>query len=147
MMGEHVASGSIDLAIADVPYFIRGSPDTTATDVYIERNGMKPTFDAVWDRFDSIEQYEEFCTAWIEETMRCLNVEGSMLIFGSYHNSGLVNRLCQLQGYTIINEIIWVQRNGRPNVATRRLQASHHNILWVVKEGAFRKLSLCDAWL
>jgi DNA modification methylase len=33
-----------------------------------------------------------------------------------------------MQGYTIINEIIWVQRNGRPNVATRRLQVSHHDI-------------------
>ena len=58
--------------------------------------------------------------------MRCLNDEGSLFIFGTYHNAGLVNRLCQMQGYTIINEIIWVQRNGRPNVATRRLQASHH---------------------
>ena len=27
-----------------------------------------------------------------------------------------------------------VQRNGRPNVATRRLQASHQNILWIAKD-------------
>ena len=36
--------------------------------------------------------------------------------------------------YGIVNEIVWVQRNGRPNVATRRLQASHQNILWVAKD-------------
>src|SRR3954451_23897451 len=75
-----------------------------------------------------------FCAAWIDGTMRCLNDEGSLFIFGSYHNSGLINRLVQMKGYVIINEIIWVQRNGRPNVATRRLQASHQSILWIAKD-------------
>ena len=86
--------------------------------------------------------------------MRCLNDEGSLFIFGSYHNSGLINRLCQMKGYVIINEIIWVQRNGRPNVATRRLQASHQNILWIAKDSQqyrfnYRlcKRSAYDDWL
>ena len=66
--------------------------------------------------------------------MRSLNVEGSLFVFGTFHNIGLINRIVQLKGLTIINEIIWLQRNSRPNVATRRLQASHHNILWIVKD-------------
>ena len=49
---------------------------------------MKARFNEEWDRFDSIEQYEEFCTAWIDQTMRCLNDEGSLFIFGTYHNAG-----------------------------------------------------------
>jgi site-specific DNA-methyltransferase (adenine-specific) len=57
-----------------------------------------------------------------------------LFIFGTYHNIGLINRICQMKAYTIINEIIWVQRNSRPNVATRRLQASHQNILWIAKD-------------
>ena len=134
MMVEHVADTSIDLAIADVPYFLRGSPGTTATDLYVQQNGMKPLFNEEWDRFDSIEQYETLCSTWIDETMRCLNDEGSLFIFGSYHNSGLINRLVQMKGHVIINEIVWLQRNGRPNVAMRRLQTSHHNILWIVKD-------------
>jgi DNA modification methylase len=132
MMAEHVADASIDLAIADVPYFIRGPIE--AMEPHIHRNGMKAPFNEEWDRFDSIEQYEEFCTAWIAQAMRCLNDEGSLFIFGTYHNAGLINRLCQIKGYVIINEIIWVQRNGRPNVATRRLQASQQSILWIVKD-------------
>jgi site-specific DNA-methyltransferase (adenine-specific) len=134
MMQNHIADSSVDLAIADVPYFLRGPQEPTVTDFYIQQNGMKPLFNELWDRFGSITEYESFCTAWIDETMRCLNDEGSLFIFEPYHNAGLVNRLCQMQGYTIINEIIWVQRNGRPNVATRRLQVSHHDILWVVKD-------------
>ena len=152
MMSEHIADASIDLAIADVPYFIRGPNE--ATDAYAHRNGMKAPFNEEWDRFDSIEQYEEFCTTWIGQTMRCLNDEGSLFVFGTYHNAGLINRLCQLKGYTIINEIIWVQRNGRPNVATRRLQASHQNILWIVKDSQRYRFNhrLCkrneyDDWL
>jgi site-specific DNA-methyltransferase (adenine-specific) len=134
MMGEHIEDASIDLAIADVPYFVRGSPETTATDLYIQKSNMKPLFKEEWDRFDSIEQYEAFCTAWIDETLRCLNDEASLFVFGTYHNAGLINRICQMKEYVIINEIVWVQRNGRPNVATRRLQASHQNILWIVKD-------------
>ena len=151
---EHITDASIDLAIADVPYFIRGSPETTATDNYIQQNGMKPLFNEEWDRFDGIEEYEEFCTAWIDETVRCLNDEGSLFIFGSYHNSGLINRLVQMRGYVIINEIVWVQRNGRPNVATRRLQASHQSILWIAKDSQQYRFNyrLCkrtayDDWL
>jgi hypothetical protein len=133
MMVEHIGDASIDLAIADVPYFLRG-PKTAATDLYTQQNGAKPLFNEEWDHFDSIEQYETFCTAWIDQTMRCLHDEGSLFIFGSYHNSGLINRLVQMRGYVIINEIVWVQKNARPNVATRRLQASHHNILWIAKD-------------
>ena len=154
MMSKHIADGSIDLAIADVPYFIRGPTEVTAKDAYIHRNGMKAPFNEEWDRFDGIEQYEGFCTTWIEQALRCLNDEGSLFVFGSYHCAGLVNRLCQMKKYVIINEIIWVQRNGRPNVATRRLQASHQSILWIAKDSQryrfnYRlcKRSAYDDWL
>ena len=92
---------------------------------------MKPLLNEVWDRFDSIEQYEAFCIAWIDEALRCLDTVGSLFVFGTFYNIGLISRICQMKKYGIVNEIVWVQRNGRPNVATRRLQASHQDILWV----------------
>jgi site-specific DNA-methyltransferase (adenine-specific) len=134
MMRKHVSDGSIDLAIADVPYFLRGHEEATITDFYIRQTRMKPLFDEAWDRFSSIEQYEAFCIAWIDEALRCLDNEGSLFVFGTYHNIGLINRICQMKNYGIVNEIVWLQRNSRPNVATRRLQASHHNILWIAKD-------------
>ena len=134
MMRKHISDGSVDLAIADVPYFLRGAEEPTVTDFYIQKNGMKPLFNEAWDRFDSIEQYEAFCIAWMDEALRCLDTEGSLFVFGTFHNIGLINRICQMKKYGIVNEIVWVQRNGRPNVATRRLQASHQNILWVAKD-------------
>ena len=61
MMRKHISDSSVDLAIADVPYFLRGAEEPTVTDFYIQKNGMKPLFNEAWDRFDSIEQYEAFC--------------------------------------------------------------------------------------
>ena len=134
IMRKHISDGSVDLAIADVPYFLRGAEEPTVTDFYIQKNGMKPLFNEAWDRFDSIEQYEAFCIGWMDEALRCLDTEGSLFVFGTFHNIGLINRICQMKKYGIVNEIVWLQRNGRPNVATRRLQASHQNILWIAKD-------------
>jgi DNA modification methylase len=134
MMAAHVTSGSVDVIIADVPYFLRKSAEVTASDFRENQKGMKPLFNEEWDRFNGIADYETFCEAWIDEAVRCLDHEGSLFIFGTFHNSGLINRICQMKELVIVNEIIWLQRNGRPNVATRRLQTSHHNILWIVKD-------------
>ena len=134
MLRRHVADGFADLAIADVPYFLHGPQDAMVAEPVAQQQGKKPMFNEGWDRFSSIEDYEEFCATWIRETMRCLNPEGSLFIFGTHHNIGFINRLCQIKKYVIINEIIWVRRNSRPNVATRRLQASHQSILWIAKD-------------
>ena len=58
MMHKHISDGSVDLAIADVPYFLRGAQEPTVTDFYIQQNGMKPLFNEAWDQFESIEEYE-----------------------------------------------------------------------------------------
>ena len=58
MMHKHISDASVDLAIADVPYFLRGPQEPTVTDFYIQQNGMKPLFKEEWDQFESIEEYE-----------------------------------------------------------------------------------------
>ena len=58
MMHKYISDGSVDLAIADVPYFLRGPQEPTVTDFYIQQNGMKPLFNEAWDQFESIEEYE-----------------------------------------------------------------------------------------
>ena len=56
-----------------------------------------------------------------------------MWIFGTYHNTGIINVVCQLLKIEIINEIIWYKRNAFPNLSGRRLTASHETILWCNK--------------
>ena len=133
MMRQHIADGTIDVTIADLPFFMRRPDEPGIVDYLMAHNGMKPPFNEAWDKFNSIEEYEIFTTEWMDEAMRCLNDKGSLFTFGTFHNIGLINRIAQIRGYTILNELIWVIRNSRPHLGKRRLQASHQNILWITK--------------
>ena len=116
VLAQHVADGEADVAIADPPYWLsRYHTPASGADRCYTLAGMTPRFDQGWDKFDSVEHYELEAERWLSQIMRCLNPEGSAFIFGNFHNIGLINRLCQIKGYYIINEIIWVVRNSRPN--------------------------------
>ena len=132
MLQMHTGDATADVVIADVPYFIRAG-DLNTTDYYLELNGMTPRLREKWDQFDDIEDYEYHAERWLTEIMRCLKRDGSAFIFGIFTNLPLIARLCQMHGHLIVGEIVWVLRNSRPVVARRRLQQSHQNILWIVR--------------
>jgi len=139
MMRQHVATGSIDVAIVDPPYFLRTSDCESVIDYFLDKNGNKPRFREGWDKFPSIDAYEEFCSSWIDEAMRCLAPDGSMFIFGVFTNIGLINRLLQIKDIWINNHIAWIKRNSRPHLATRRLKPTHETIIWAAKtRGGYR---------
>jgi site-specific DNA-methyltransferase (adenine-specific) len=132
-----VPQNSVDLAIVDPPYFIRRSDWTTA-DYYLAKNGKKPRFDAVWDKFDSIGDYKGFSETWINGVLRTLKDTGSMFISGTFHNIGIINYVLQEMGVPIIGDIIWLKRSARPSLSTRRLRSTHETILWVAKCEKYR---------
>jgi DNA modification methylase len=85
-----------------------------------------------WDNM-SLGDYLQFTQQWLTEARRILKPTGSMWIFGTYHNIGIINVSCQLIGVEIINEVVWYKRNAFPNLSGRRLTASHETILWCNK--------------
>ncbi len=91
-----------------------------------------------WDNY-SFESYMIFTQEWLKEAQRIMKTTGSMWIFGTYHNIGIINVFCQALGIEIINEVIWYKRNAFPNLAGRRLTASHETILWCNKGGKKRE--------
>ena len=91
-----------------------------------------------WDNF-TLESYLSFTLAWLQEAQRILKSTGSMWIFGTYHNNGIINLVCQIRKIEIINEVVWYKRNAFPNLSGRRLTASHETILWCNKGGKKRK--------
>ena len=82
-----------------------------------------------WDNM-SLKDYFAFTMCWLTEAKRILKPEGSMWIFGTYHNIGIINVICQMLNIEIINEVIWYKKNAFPNLSGRRLTASHETILW-----------------
>ncbi len=143
ILDDVVPDKSIDVGVFDPPYNISsGTTDVinwkgkVSSSIATSKNIKLMNED--WDKFDSIEHYIHWSDAWIEKAFSKLKDDGSMFIFGSYHNIGLINYILQKQGRMIINDIAWYKRNAVPNIACRRLQASYETILWVAKDKKYR---------
>ena len=129
---RHLPDASFDLAIADPPY---GA--STSAEWKLDRGhnlagmgGQWKLADHTWDLFSGIDGFRN-TIAWLAELKRLVKPTGSIWIHGTYHNIGFANVACQALGLEIINEVIWYKRNAFPNLAARRLTASHESILWV----------------
>lgn len=129
----------IDLIIADPPYNLSKSGDWK-WDNSTSLSGMGGNWNITNENWDnmSFEEYFRFTIAWLTEAKRILKPTGSMWIFGTYHNIGVINVACQLLGIEIINEVIWYKKNAFPNLSGRRLTASHETILWTHSGGKKR---------
>ena len=130
----------VDLIIADPPYNL-SKGGAWKWDNSVKLKGLGGNWNKVmqdWDDY-SFEAYMVFTEEWLKEAQRILKPTGSMWIFGTYHNIGIINVFCQKLGIEIINEIIWYKRNAFPNLAGRRMTASHETVLWVNKGGKKRE--------
>lgn len=125
---------TVDLIIADPPYNLSKGGEWK-WDNSVKLAGMGGNWNKVMESWDnmSLSEYFAFTITWLTEAQRILKPTGSMWIFGTYHNIGIINVVCQLLNIEIINEVIWYKRNAFPNLAGRRLTASHETILWCNK--------------
>lgn len=132
-------SNCVDIIIADPPYNLSKSGDWK-WDNSVSLSGMGGNWNITNENWDnmSLVDYFNFSIAWLTEAKRILKPTGSMWIFGTYHNIGIINIVCQMLGIEIINEVIWYKKNAFPNLSGRRLTASHETILWVHSGGKKR---------
>jgi len=128
---KQLPSKSFDLVIADPPYNL-----SKGNNWYMHNTPKLPGFGGPWNKvmqnWDnmSFNSYWNFTSAWLSEIKRLLKPSGSIWVFGTYHNIGIINTLFQIMEIEIINEIIWYKRNAFPNLSGRRFTASHENLLW-----------------
>lgn len=122
---------SIDLVIADPPYNL-SKGNSLKWDNSVELTGLGGNWNKVMESWDDMtfEQYWDFTIRWIKESKRLLKPTGSIWVYGTYHNIGIINVIFQKSGIEIINEIIWYKRNSFPNLTGRRFTASHETLLW-----------------
>lgn len=126
-----LASHSVDIAIADPPYNASKGGEWK-WDNSVKLPGFGGNWAKVMETWDSmgLGEYAGFTAAWLLELKRVVKPTGSLWIHGTYHNIGIINFLLQALEVEIINEVIWFKRNSFPNLAGRRLTASHESILW-----------------
>ncbi|MDR0325480.1 MAG: adenine-specific DNA-methyltransferase, partial [Oscillospiraceae bacterium] len=84
-----IKTGSIDLVFADPPY------------------GIGKDFGVSKDSFSDVEEYLDWCKAWIDECMRVLKPTGTMYFLSSTQYMSALDRYVD-ERYFVINRIVWV---------------------------------------
>ena len=128
---KKLPNSSVDLIIADPPYNL-SKGNSLKWDNSVKLNGMGGNWNKVmvdWDNM-TFQDYWDFTQEWLSEAKRVLKPTGSIWVYGTYHNIGIINVLFQKIGIEIINEIVWYKRNSFPNLRGRRFTASHETLLW-----------------
>lgn len=119
---------SVDMIFADPPYWMR-------TEGVLKRvegtdfNGCDDT----WDKFDSLEDYEDFTKKWLSACHRILKPNGSIWVIGGMQCIYTIGSIMQDLGYWLVNDVIWHKKNPTPNFMGTRLNNSHETLIWATK--------------
>ncbi len=125
---------SVDLIFADPPYNLQLQGDL-----------MRPnqtTVDAVnddWDKFASLDVYDQFTHDWLIACQRILKDDGTIWVIGSYHNIFRVGAIMMDCGYWILNDVIWYKTNPMPNFRGTRFTNATETLIWAQKSQSQKK--------
>lgn len=116
---------SIDLIFADPPYNLQlkntlHRPDMTRVDAV----------DDAWDKFESLQAYDEFTRQWLTACKRVLKPTGTIWVIGTYHNIFRVGAIMQDLGFWILNDVVWIKTNPMPNFRGVRFTNAHETLIW-----------------
>lgn len=107
-----MAEGSVDLVIADPPYY-----------------RVKGDFDFAWETYSD---YIEWCRGWIGEAFRILKPGGVLYAYQQDINKVVdFALLLRTSGFTVNSDIIWYYATGRPQKKCFRKE--HEFILYCSK--------------
>ncbi len=137
---EKLPDRSVDLVIADPPYNV-SKGNKWKWDNSVKLQGFGGNWNKTMEDWDnmSLQDYWSFTEAWLNQVCRVLKPSGSLWVYGTYHNIGIINVIMQKLGVEMLNEIIWFKRNSFPNLSGRRFTASHENLIWAHVGGKKRQ--------
>ena len=123
-----IPNKTFDLVFADPPYNLQiGKKLKRPDDSKV--NGVNDK----WDRFESFNDYDNFCKKWLKECKRVLKDNGSIWVIGTYHNIFRLGYHMQNIGFWILNDVIWKKNNPMPNFRGTRFTNAHETLIWASK--------------
>lgn len=130
---------SVDILIADPPYNLSKGNNWSMNNS-IKLDGFGGKWEKVMQNWDDmpLNDYLLFTLSWLKEAKRVVKPTGSLWVFGTYHNIGIINFAMQILEIEMINDVVWFKRNSFPNLSGRRLTASHESIIWAHTGGSKR---------
>jgi len=123
-----IESNSIDLIFADPPYGLSNDGVTCESGKMVSVNKGK------WDKSNGAQEDYNFHEKWILNCKRVLKPSGSIWISGTYHSIGYCMTTMMLDGWKILNDIIWYKRNPPPQLTKTRFKADHEILIWARKD-------------
>ncbi|WP_235612302.1 DNA-methyltransferase [Metalysinibacillus jejuensis] len=117
---------SIDLIIADPPYFLSNDGISCSGGKMVSVNKGE------WDKVKDISS-EEFYYLFLIEAKRIIKDTGSIWVSGTFHNIYQVGYLIQKLDMRILNNITWQKRNPPPNLSCKMFTHSTETIIWASK--------------
>jgi len=116
---------SIDLIFADPPYNLQLQNELHRPNM-TKVNGV----DDPWDKFDSLQDYDQFTRSWLTACKRVLKPTATIWVIGSYHNIFRVGSIMQDLGFWILNDVVWIKTNPMPNFHGVRFTNAHETLIW-----------------
>lgn len=120
-----------DLVFADPPYNLGLKNKLKRPD----GSDYQDLLDSTWDKFDSLEQYEQFTEKWLTQVKRVMKKKSSLWVSGSYHNLFIVGNYLLKLNFEILNHIVWIKDNPTPQFSGTRFCQSHESLLWAKLKG------------
>ena len=119
---------SVDLIFADPPYNLQLNGDLERPD-QTKVDGVKES----WDKFKSINDYDNYSKQWMNSARRILKPNGSIWVIGSYHNIFRLGYILQDLEFWLLNDVVWRKVNPMPNFRGRRFTNAHETLIWASK--------------
>ncbi len=119
---------SIDMIFADPPYFLSSGGMSCKSGKQVSVNKGE------WDVTKTIEDKIKYHRNWIKLCRDVLTDNGTIWISATLHSIYAIGVALEMEGFSIINNIIWQKPNPAPNLACRCFTHSTETIIWARKQ-------------
>lgn len=130
---KKLESKSVDMIFADPPYFLSSGGITCQNGKQVSVNKGK------WDYSKTVEDRIKYHRKWISLCREILKDDGTIMISSTLHSVYAIGVALELEGYSIINNIIWRKTNPAPNLSCRCFTHSTETIIWARKQLTLKK--------
>ncbi len=124
---------SVQMIFADPPYFLSSGGISCHGGKQVSVNKGE------WDYTKTIEDRIKYHRKWISLCRDVLDDNGTIMISSTLHSVYAIGVALELEGFSIINNIIWRKTNPSPNLACRCFTHSTETIIWARKQLSLKK--------
>jgi site-specific DNA-methyltransferase (adenine-specific) len=119
---------SVDVVFADPPYFL------SSGGISVQSGKMVSVDKGDWDKSLTIKDKLLFHQTWIREARKVLKDDGTIWISATLHSVYAIGVALELEGFSIINNVIWRKTNPAPNISARAFTHSTETVIWARKQ-------------